>query len=109
MGYKEQELISIQKELRRTIRSEKRVYKQRIEQHFTDNNMKKVWHGMRLMSGYMGKHSSSSPLPDCDQRYVDELNVFYNRFNDKDFSDDLKALTDELSCINNDASQFYYF
>ena len=34
------------------IRREKNKYKEKIEKHLQENNMKKVWHGVNLMSGY---------------------------------------------------------
>ena len=41
----------IQKQLKSAIKQVKRNYKKRIESHFTENDMKRVWSGMRLMSG----------------------------------------------------------
>ena len=50
--------------------------------------MKKVWHGVNLMSGYESKHSKS--LANKEQKatveYVNDLNKFYNRFNRHEFS-----------------------
>ena len=38
---------------------EKRKYKEKIEKHLKENNIKNVWHGVNLMSGYKSKHSES--------------------------------------------------
>ena len=54
-------LKEVQKELKRAIKMEKEKYKTKIEHKFTQNNMKQVWEGMRLMSGY-SKSSSSKKL-----------------------------------------------
>ena len=45
------ELKLIQKELNFVIKREKKVYKNKLESKFCQNDMKKVWDGMRLMSG----------------------------------------------------------
>ena len=48
-----EEYRSVQKELQEEIRKEKEPYKNKIESHFTYNNMTRVWSGMKLMSIYM--------------------------------------------------------
>lgn len=48
------QLKGIQKELKRVIKAEKAKYKNKIEKTLTQNNMKKVWEGMRLMSARVG-------------------------------------------------------
>ena len=90
-GNKE-ELKVVQKELNRAIKKEKQIYKEKIEDHFTDNNMKRVWDGMRLMSGYVNKNKCSNDLPDISIDYANELNQFYSRFDCHDFSDKVENL-----------------
>ncbi len=58
------QLKQVQKELNRVIRKEKMAYKVKIEKHFKDNDMKKVWNGMRLMSGFANGKNQSCNLPD---------------------------------------------
>ena len=70
------ELQRVKKELKRVIKTEKIAYRNKIEEHFTDNNMKRVWEGMRLMSRYSNASSKSSQLPDCNAKYANELNTF---------------------------------
>ena len=50
--------------------------------------MKKVWHGVNLMSGYESKHSKSlaNKVQKATVEYVNDLNKFYNRFNRHEFS-----------------------
>ena len=48
-----EEYRSVQKELQEEIRKEKEQYKNKIESHFTYNNVRRVWSGMKLMSIYM--------------------------------------------------------
>ena len=56
-----EELKGVNRELKRVIKQEKAKYKNKVEENFTENNMKRVWHGMKLMSGYSngGKKSLS--------------------------------------------------
>ena len=48
--------------------------------------MKKVWEGIRLMSGYKSTQNTSRPNPDNSIDRANELNQFYARFNSKDFT-----------------------
>ena len=48
-----EEYRSVQKELKEEIRKEKEQYKNKIKCHFTYNNMRRVWSGMKLMSRYV--------------------------------------------------------
>ncbi|KAJ8017440.1 hypothetical protein HOLleu_45148 [Holothuria leucospilota] len=65
--------------------------------HFTENNMKHVWAGIRMMSGYFNDTSKNSRLPSTSTIYANELNVFYNRFDCHDFSGENKELHEILS------------
>ena len=89
------ELKKVKNELKCAIKSEKAIYRKKIENHFTDNNLKRVWEGMRQMSGYSNSSSKSSQIPNCTVNYANDLNGFYNRFDKYDFSterDDLREL-----------------
>ena len=50
--------------------------------------MKKVWHGVNLMSGYESKYSKSlaNKVKKATVEYVNDLNKFYNRFDRHEFS-----------------------
>ena len=87
----------IQKELKCVIKREKTVYKNKIEAKFCQNNMKQVWQGMRLMSGYTNSGNKSSKLPNISIEYANELNSFYNRFDEKDFSNEINDIHTLLS------------
>ncbi|PIK38392.1 hypothetical protein BSL78_24777, partial [Apostichopus japonicus] len=78
-------LKKIRSKLKRIIREERAAYKDKVEGHFTGGNMKRVWEGVRLMSGYNNKPKSCL-LPRVDEDYANELNCFYNRFDRQDFS-----------------------
>ena len=79
------ELKSVQKEVQCAIRNERLVYKRKIEDMFLNNDMWKVWSGMRL-SGYANKNENSASLPDVNVDYANELNSFYSHFDSHDFS-----------------------
>jgi hypothetical protein len=89
-------LREVQVELKRIIKIEKEKYKIKIEQKFTQNNMKQVWEGMRLMSGYSKNSSTKNCLPDTSVKYAEQLNEFYNRFDKHDFSAEISKLRTTL-------------
>ena len=82
-------LKRVQKELKRVIKIEKEKNKTKIEHKFTQNNMKEVWNGMRLMSGNSKSSGSKNYLPDTSLEYANKLNEFYNRFDKHDFSEEI--------------------
>jgi hypothetical protein len=99
-----EQLRYLKKELSKAIEEQKKVYRQKIESYFTVNNMKGVWNGMRLMSGYSNGSSKSCPLPKASVEYANELNKFYNRFDCHDFSIRTLELLNNLA--NSDTEPF---
>lgn len=89
-------LKGIQKELRREINKEKYRYKCEIENYFKENDMKKVWEGMRLMSGYVGKGKTDKTQLTGTMKYANDLNNFYNRFDKIDFSEERLRLRETI-------------
>jgi hypothetical protein len=98
-------LKDIQKELKSVISAERAKYKDRIEQNFVENDMKKVWTGMRLMSGYSNGSKKHTELPQTSISYANDLNDFYNRFDIHDFSEELSSLR-EILC-NDDFNEMF--
>ena len=47
-----EQLSKIQKKVNQAIQIQKHIYKQKSESGFKEDNVKKVWDGIRLMSGY---------------------------------------------------------
>ena len=90
------QLNRIQKELKLVIKTKKVKYKNNIEKTLTQNNMKKVWEGMRLMSGYSNKSGKSSQLPDTSVEHANKVNEFYNCFDKYDFHNEVDNLHDVL-------------
>jgi hypothetical protein len=100
------QLRALQKQIDVAIHHQKLTYKQKIESHFTENNMNKVWHGMRLMSGYSNGSSKSCPLPKTSFDFANELNSFYNRFDCYDFSKETSELIVSLTSAPMDGQPF---
>ena len=65
-----EELKGVNRELKRVIKQEKANYKNKVEENFTENNMKRVWHGMKLMSGYSNGGKKSCQLPKTTAEYA---------------------------------------
>ena len=85
------EFEKVKREPKRAIKAVRATNRDKIEDHFKSNNMKRVWDGMRLMSGYNSKSKSRS-LPNSSENYANELNTFYNRFDCHDFSAERRDL-----------------
>ena len=45
--------------LRRTIKQAKRQYRTKIESYYTGSDARRMWHGLKTITDYKGKHSSS--------------------------------------------------
>ena len=84
-----EESKGVNRELRRVIKQEKAKYKNTVEENVTENNMKPVGHGMKLMSGYSngGQNPSKAAGPDklsprvlklCSNQLVYIFSVLYN-------------------------------
>ncbi len=64
-------------DLRRSIKAAKRQYKNKVEEHFNNNNPRSMWQGINNITGFKGNKpatvNTAASLPD-------ELNTFYARF-----------------------------
>ncbi|GFR78759.1 hypothetical protein ElyMa_005857600, partial [Elysia marginata] len=80
---RDNDIKSIHKEVRATIRQGKESYRRKIEKYFKNNDMRKVWQGMNLMVGCEGKKGNNSV--EGDEGYANDLNKFYARFDCHDF------------------------
>ena len=82
------------------------MYKEKIERSFHENNPKTAWKTLQKVTGY--KRKSCIPESIVCQTFVDNLNEFYCRFDQTDFSREntevirnLKENSfDGFSCIN---------
>ena len=87
------DLKCIQKTLKTEIRKGKE-YKRKIEENFKSSNMKRVWDGMKLMSGYKEKGGGGGAGQRIASADPDELNAFYARLDCYNFSQTRCELTD---------------
>ena len=62
---------------------------------FNTNNMKDAWKGLKTITG-QGTSKKSCPLT-RPPGSADRSNVFYSRFNNKDFSENIEAMKLKLN------------
>ena len=87
-------LKEVQSKLRQKIKESKEQYAKKIEDFFSSNDSKKAWQGMKTLTGM----KKTSKLPDVDDEYIfaEDLNKFYCRFDDKDFSYERELIAKSL-------------
>ncbi len=64
-------------DLRRSIKAAKRTYKNKVEEHFNNNNPRSMWQGINNITGFKGNKSATVNIA---ASLPDELNTFYARF-----------------------------
>ncbi len=64
-------------DLRRTIKAAKRTYKNKVEEHFNNNNPRSMWQGINNITGFKGNKPATVNIA---ASLPDELNTFYARF-----------------------------
>lgn len=64
-------------DLRKTIRSAQRAYRERVESAQQSHDPRRVWQGLRCITDYKGR---SGPVELSSASFPDELNTFYARF-----------------------------
>ena len=99
------EYRSVRKELKEEIRKAKEQHKNKIESHFTHNNMRRVWSGMKVMSRYV--NGSTQKIASVNTAgEVNELNQFFNRFDCHDFSQKNRQIHDILNRASAEEDDF---
>ncbi len=63
--------------LRRSIKAAKRQYKNKVEEHFNNNNPRSMWQGINNITGFKGNKPATVNIA---ASLPDELNTFYARF-----------------------------
>ena len=71
-----EEMRSVQRELRRKIREGKASYRRKMEAQLQQNNVSGVWNSLKTISG----HKKPDSRAVGDHKWVNELNLFFNRF-----------------------------
>ncbi len=64
-------------DLRRSIKAAKRQYKNKVEEHFNNNNPRSMWQGFNNITGFKGNKPATVNIA---ASLPDELNTFYARF-----------------------------
>ncbi len=64
-------------DLRRSIKAAKRTYKNKVEEHFNNNNPRSMWQGINHITGFKGNKPATVNIA---ASLPDELNTFYARF-----------------------------
>ena len=90
----------VQKELNTVITAAKHTYKEKVERLFKSNQTKDAWKGLKQLSGYVQK--SCIPEPVDMNKFVNDLNVFYTRFDDKDFSKECRDVLEMVKTKKDD-------
>ena len=75
-------------DLKRAIREAKQDYKRKIEDHFTDNDPRWAWQGIKHITNYKGNNSTP---PNTDASLAEELNCFFARFEAKSPTPDVRS------------------
>ena len=96
-------LRTINEQLKKAIESQKKIYKQKIEDHLKSNDSQKAWDDLKTITGY--KKKLNLPNVENNKTFANELNEFYSRFYTHDFPDECHKVLQQLDIhIQNDES-----
>ena len=87
-----QDLAKANNEIKKKVKECKQTYKSKIETNFMSNDMSSVWRGLKQVTGYECNKNRVNALNERD--YANELNDFYARFDQHDFSQAHKQIRD---------------
>ena len=92
----------IQRKLNSRIREVKDDQRKKIESQFASGDLRKAWKGLKELQGIQqDKSEGSGRGGDTSlEKRVDELNNFYCRFDDKDFSGEIKRVQEEVQNLS---------
>ncbi|ELT92939.1 hypothetical protein CAPTEDRAFT_215790 [Capitella teleta] len=102
-----QEARKAQKELDKAIANRKEEYKQKIEQHFKNNNSRSTWEGFKMITGYKKKTSTHNEWSN-DAEWAEQLNTFYCRFEKEDLDPTLNTTTNECLQAKKASKRLYH-
>ena len=72
-------------------------FKNKIEEKFKSNDMKSVWKDMKTIAGFDNKSTKMTFEKGSENEYTNDLNQFYARFDNQDFSVEIDELKERLS------------
>lgn len=82
-GGSKEDIRSVQKNIKKKILDCKTAYKNKIQSLF-NHDARKAWQGLQIMTGYKPKMQNLTVLD--DNAFSDDLNTFYCRFDNVDYS-----------------------
>ena len=80
----------------------KRDFRDKVESKFKSYDCKGMWDGMKKMVGYNSKQTTLTLDKGNEDKYADELNSFYARFDSHDFSRQTDVLRRQLTDCDED-------
>ncbi len=95
-------------DLRRSIKAAKRTYKNKVEEHFNNNNPRSMWQGINNITGFKGSKPATVNIA---ASLPDELNTFYARFEADNTAHTEKLVRDYICSVlpaSLDPLQFAY-
>ena len=88
------EVKTVQRQLNRQIREDKRRFATKLENNFKEGNSRQYWQDVQTITGYKPK---KVPLKTTDEaKLAGELNTFYARFDQRDFSEEQLKVMEEV-------------
>ena len=96
-------LKSVKQSLNELITQSKLEYKQKVESKFEALDSKGMWQGLRSMAGMTKKPIDINIDKGKELEYVNELNKFYARFDNHDFSQQIQTC---FSNVDNSVPSF---
>ena len=96
-----EKLKEVQRKVKRKIWESKVEYKNKLEIQFSNRDSRNAWKGLKTLTGFNMKKSCLPDVPD-NKKFADELNEFYARFDQLDFTEERKVLIEELVNKNDD-------
>lgn len=86
---------SIQNRLNKEIKSAKRAYKDRVERLFNNGKPRDAWLGVKTLAGLPTNSTSTGLPPEVSASMAEELNTFYCRSDQCDFTNEREELMAE--------------
>ncbi|KAL8579300.1 hypothetical protein ACOMHN_010884 [Nucella lapillus] len=93
-GNKE-EVKRLQKEVKKTVLANKQRFKEKVESNMASSNSRQVWSGLQTMTGY--KPGKKGLDAEDLQQLSRDLNTFYGRFDNTDFSAERESTLEKLN------------
>ena len=85
----DEEAKTIQKKIDKCIKIGKKNYKDKLESNFSEGKAKESWQNLATITGY--KKKSGEIRTNDDQKFANDLNEFYTRFDKHDYSEEQRV------------------